>query len=591
MVKGLKTYLTENKVEHLHVLFKELGIDEPQLLAKLKYSDLEKLGVENLIERRKVFDIINEINHDMNNEETEADKDVFTGSLGIDASSILWKDIRVCNDQAHQGVSRESSKPNETSEEFSTSGIFLGNKSLFDDHGSIGWRLMPRGKENVGKPLFDVGSTNTDEDGQLLGSESIFAGSSGVNERDGKIVVCVRKKPRDGYGTDVVDVDGKDVVVNESKFRIDMRPYTEQHKFAFDHCFDEHKKNIDVYKESVRDIVDYVIGGGFGTVLAYGQTGTGKTYTMLEKDTGVIYLAIKDLLTSKKQGTITFCEIYMGQVHDLLDGGKKIQLREVNDIVHLANSKEVEFRTSKEVFEIIKKGLSLRKTGITGANTKSSRSHVVILISFFDRKISMAQGKLDESRRKSSGSIIFVDLAGSERGSDRKDVNSDVKNEGAEINKSLLALKECIRGIEKDRKHLPFRQSKLTQILKNSFIGASKTCLIATISPTVENIEHTLNTLRYASRIKEGSHQEARGDSSGGFTIRPHPVEERSRKPSLITATPENMRRMGAMAEIRKILSCIEDTLPSLHGVEELERVLGLCKDLKNKMDLKTNGY
>ena len=555
MVKDLKTYLTENKVEHLHALFKELGIDEPQLLAKLKYSDLEKLGVENLIERRKVFDIISEINQDMNNEETEADEDGFISSLSMEVPQHLGKESVLCSGPTGSGFLRQRDRLEESPGELSISQV-SGKRSLFDDPGSMKWMV----------------------------------GASGPNGRERKITVCVRKRPLDGQGTDIVAVNGKNVVVNESKLRVDLRPYNEQHKFAFDHSFDEHKRNVDIYRESVRDVVDYVVGGGFGTILAYGQTGTGKTYTMLKKGTGMIYLAIKDLLTSKKQGTITFCEIYMGQVHDLLDNGKKIQWREVNDVVYLANSKEIEFRTSKEAFEIINKGLSLRKRGVTGANMKSSRSHVVILVNFFDKKMAMSQ-KLGGFEKKNAGSIIFVDLAGSERGSDRKEVSSDTKNEGAEINKSLLALKECIRGIEKDRKHLPFRQSKLTQILKNSFVGASKTCLIATISPISENIEHTLNTLRYASRIKEGGQNETRSsDVSNSSVLRPQVAGERSRRLSL-DVTPEDTRKKDVVEEIRRVLSCIEDTISSLHTAEELERMLGLCKDLKSKMNFRTNGY
>lgn len=103
--------------------------------------------------------------------------------------------------------------------------------------------------------------------------------------------------------------------------------------------------------------------------------------------------------------------------------------------------------------------------------------------------------------------FTFIDLAGSERGADRADVPKEVRLEGAEINKSLLALKECIRALDQDSQHLPFRQSKLTQVLKDSLVGGgsgrSQTCMIATVSPSVTNFEHTLNTLRYADRVKE----------------------------------------------------------------------------------------
>ena len=99
--------------------------------------------------------------------------------------------------------------------------------------------------------------------------------------------------------------------------------------------------------------------------------------------------------------------------------------------------------------------------------------------------------------------ISFIDLAGSERGADTMHNDKKTSNDGAEINKSLLALKECIRALDLDKKHTPFRGSKLTQVLKDSFVGNSKTTMIANISPAGNCSEHTLNTLRYADRVKE----------------------------------------------------------------------------------------
>lgn len=140
--------------------------------------------------------------------------------------------------------------------------------------------------------------------------------------------------------------------------------------------------------------------------------------------------------------------------------------------------------------EVIGNGLQCRTSGVTGANAESSRSHAILQMQL-------------KHQDKVFGKMSFIDLAGSERGADTIDQNKQTRMDGAEINKSLLALKECIRALDLEKKHLPFRGSKLTQVLKDSFTGNSKTTMIANISPANSCCEHTLNTLRYADRVKE----------------------------------------------------------------------------------------
>lgn len=147
----------------------------------------------------------------------------------------------------------------------------------------------------------------------------------------------------------------------------------------------------------------------------------------------------------------------------------------------------------EEVLKLIQHGNTARTSGQTSANSNSSRSHAVFQI------VLRPPGST-----KIHGKFSFIDLAGNERGADTSSANRQTRMEGAEINKSLLALKECIRALGKQSAHLPFRVSKLTQVLRDSFIGEkSKTCMIAMISPGLSSCEHTLNTLRYADRVKE----------------------------------------------------------------------------------------
>ncbi|CAO2580479.1 Kinesin-like protein KIF24 [Lemmus lemmus] len=178
-------------------------------------------------------------------------------------------------------------------------------------------------------------------------------------------------------------------------------------------------------------------------------------------------------------------------------GVREVRRGEVNIITVedketlLVHEKKEAVDLTQYILQVILKGSKERSTGATGVNADSSRSHAIIQI------------QIKDSAKRTFGRISFIDLAGSERAADARDSDRQTKMEGAEINQSLLALKECIRALDQEHTHTPFRQSKLTQVLKDSFIGNAKTCMIANISPSHIATEHTLNTLRYADRVKE----------------------------------------------------------------------------------------
>jgi kinesin family protein 2/24 len=138
----------------------------------------------------------------------------------------------------------------------------------------------------------------------------------------------------------------------------------------------------------------------------------------------------------------------------------------------------------------IEYGGSVRITAQNSANNDSSRSHAILQIMLKDGV-------------KSYSKISFIDLAGSERGADHADESKQTRIDGAEINKSLLALKECIRALDHNKNHTPFRGSKLTMVLKDSFTGYCRSLMISNISPGSSSCENTLNTLKYADRVKE----------------------------------------------------------------------------------------
>ncbi|KAJ1679816.1 hypothetical protein EV182_001276 [Spiromyces aspiralis] len=281
-----------------------------------------------------------------------------------------------------------------------------------------------------------------------------------------------------------------------------MTRYIEEHHYKFNEVFPEDIDNESVYRRTAAPLVDYFFSGGNATCFAYGQTGSGKTYTMLDKESGLYIQAAKDIFDYLARDEyahmriyVTFYEIYLTKLFDLLNERKILHAREDgNQNVVIQGVREVLVDSVDDLMAVFEYGNNARSVGSTGANADSSRSHAILQLLLKDTS---------KKRPVLHGKLSFIDLAGNERGADRGDASSkQTRMEGAEINKSLLALKECIRALDLGKKHQPFRQSKLTQVLKDSFIGNSRACMIATISPNITNCEHTLNTLRYADRVK-----------------------------------------------------------------------------------------
>lgn len=186
--------------------------------------------------------------------------------------------------------------------------------------------------------------------------------------------------------------------------------------------------------------------------------------------------------------------------------------------VQIRGLSEHEVSDIHELLNLMACAHSNRSTGSTGANAESSRSHQILQIVVKEptqRVIKFGREVVVPPKHShlQGGKLSFIDLAGSERGADTTHNSKQTRMEGAEINTSLLALKEVIRSLDRKHGHTPFRGSKLTQVLKDSFVGEkTRTCMIACVSPSHSNCEHTLNTLRYADRVKE--HQSGGSASS-----------------------------------------------------------------------------
>mmetsp|Transcript_20826 Transcript_20826/g.28312 ORF Transcript_20826/g.28312 Transcript_20826/m.28312 type:complete len:642 (-) Transcript_20826:506-2431(-) len=319
-----------------------------------------------------------------------------------------------------------------------------------------------------------------------------------------KVCICVRKRPINSKEIKRQDLDcvtclNPTVVVHGCKLRVDgISKYLDNQNFAFDHSFGEESTTEEVYFYACQPLVSYVCRGGRATCFAYGQTGSGKTFTM----EGIQSMAVDDLFSeiastpehSSVTVHVSFFEIYGGRCQDLLNERHRLIVREDGKgEVHVSGLEEFQVNNAEELLTLIEAGNRMRTTQKTEANDTSSRSHAVCQIALRKGQSSRLMGKLS-----------LVDLAGSERGNDTKSHNRQLRTESAEINKSLLALKECIRGIASNSVHVPFRASKLTMVLRDSFVRPnSRVAMISTVSPAMYSADHTINTLRYADRVKE----------------------------------------------------------------------------------------
>ena len=301
-----------------------------------------------------------------------------------------------------------------------------------------------------------------------------------------------------------------------------------ERRYVFDGAFDGEASNEEVYDGTAAPLVRGVLGGVNATVFAYGATGSGKTHTMVGRadDPGLMILSLRDVfrgIEREKRAndcafevTCSYTEVYNELVFDLLADSRvgsgaaeargttsstPLELREdptrgpvVAGLTHVSVTHE------SEIFALLEEGNARRKTEETGANATSSRSHAVLEIWVTKRE------KNHYDAAFASAKLTLVDLAGAERASETNNRGAQLRD-GANINKSLLSLANCINALGKRAKKgfafVPFRDSKLTRILKDGLCGNSRTVMVATVSGSSAQYEHTVNTLKYADRAKE----------------------------------------------------------------------------------------
>ncbi|XP_021286238.1 kinesin-like protein KIN-8A isoform X2 [Herrania umbratica] len=352
-------------------------------------------------------------------------------------------------------------------------------------------------KTTVARKL-SLGGTKNGQELEKIESIACTEKNGTMGGDDGRILVFVRLRPMAkkekevGSRCCVKIVNKRDVYLTEFANENDylrLKRLRGRH-FTFDASFPDSTSQHEVYTTTTADLVEAVLQGRNGSVFCYGATGAGKTYTMLGTvdNPGVMVLAIKDLFTKIRQRScdgnhvvhLSYLEVYNETVRDLLSPGRPLVLRE-----------------DKQVMALLQRGNQNRTTEPTCANETSSRSHAILQVVIEYRVKDASMNVINRV-----GKLSLIDLAGSERAlaTDQRTLRS---LEGANINRSLLALSSCINALVEGKKHIPYRNSKLTQLLKDSLGGACNTVMIANISPSNLSFGETQNTLHWADRAKE----------------------------------------------------------------------------------------
>ncbi|KAM6898429.1 kinesin-like protein KIF19 [Lycodopsis pacificus] len=279
--------------------------------------------------------------------------------------------------------------------------------------------------------------------------------------------------------------------------------------YMFDVTFDYSANQEEVYRATTKGLIEGLISGYNATVFAYGPTGCGKTYTMLgtDKEPGIYVRTLNDLFRAIEETSddmmysvsMSYLEIYNEMIRDLLNPSSGfLDLREDSKgVIQVAGITEVSTINAQEIMELLMRGNKQRTQEPTAANQTSSRSHAVLQVAV--KQQSRSRDLLQEVR---FARLFMIDLAGSERAAQTQNRGQRLK-EGAHINRSLLALGNCINALsDKNGKYVNYRDSKLTRLLKDSLGGNSRTVMIAHISPASVGFEESRNTLAYADRAK-----------------------------------------------------------------------------------------
>ena len=305
-----------------------------------------------------------------------------------------------------------------------------------------------------------------------------------------------------------VDTRKSELVVKNPKNESAEPPKT----FTFDFTYGQDSSQETIYRDTAYPIVECVLEGYNGTIFAYGQTGTGKTFTMEgcedpPEARGILPRAFEQIFYGVEEHPQTqflicasFLEIYNEEVHDLLskNSKNKLDIKENSDgVFYVKDLTSIVVKSINEMKEVMEAGRKNRHVGETLMNRDSSRSHCI-----FSIKVETSEVDKTGMNHYKAAKLNLVDLAGSERQT-KTGATGDRLKEATNINKSLLTLGNVISAlVDGVSTHIPYRDSKLTKLLQDSLGGNTKTVMIANIGPADWNYDETISTLRYANRAK-----------------------------------------------------------------------------------------
>ncbi|CCF33569.1 kinesin motor domain-containing protein [Colletotrichum higginsianum] len=447
----------------------------------------------------------------------------------------------------------------------SAEGKSISSASVRMSDGLISISSPPQSRSSSAQDSYSTSATTYDDPVDGMASKSTSDGTSDKrgSKLDGKgnVLVSVRVRP---------DASGNENTKAEGEWMVDGRKSLVAYRgkeggdYVYDNVFTTHDDNSRVYDCIAKRLVRRVMEGYHGTVFAYGMTGTGKTFSMqgTASSPGVIPLAITDIFSYIRETPsrefllrVSYLEIYNEKIHDLLSmstgnpagagGQEEIKLREDSKRgVYASPLKEEIVQSPTQLLRVIARGDQARRTASTQFNARSSRSHAVVQIVVESRERIPGNAGTGESKRSGMlpggvrvSTLSLIDLAGSEKAAESK----ERRTEGSHINKSLLTLGTVIsklsehkdkdgKAADKDGKHLPYRDSKLTRLLQGALSGGSLVSILCTIqigaagsaASSNSHTSETINTLKFASRAKNNivSHakkaEEALGSGGDG---------------------------------------------------------------------------